>query len=351
MKLIKINFILTTFLSIIFCSSLSLAKEKSPALSCIEFRSLISAFEMMHANLTLPSIGSMESYVSYSPHDKDTLNKSLIFLKMATLFPVMSDSENSSAFKEQFDFELILNAIEEKMEDRERYFTEEEFLNLSPAVKDILFSLKKWHMEKKDDMIYAIKITFDEESPYTEGFDEDFIFRVYYNLFRSIYFRKKAHSYAAENFLNFKGKSYLDKVLLKSELEELKNALYVSNKLNETFFLFTKDFSDRHDINSLELLGVENPEIDLPSKANICSEIYKTYSKLSEKNYQITVFIESTIIERASSLKIPTEKPNKLENPKTQEELIQIVLNDLQIMIYNGIQSLKNPSLEEKNKS
>ena len=299
MKLIKINFILTTFLSIIFCSSLSLAKEKSPYLNCKDLDYAIDSFENRHVNLKLPTI-KLPVYIFNS-------------------------------------FDHIFNFIEEKMESKEVYFTEKEFLSLSPTIRNGLLSLKKMHLEKKDN---TISFTAMHENPYIEGFNErlneDFVDRFYYNLFRTVYFRKKVISSAeTKNFLNFEESSFLESLFLDREIEELKNTLYVSDKLNGNFSSFTKPFYLRYDKKIMK---------------EICNEIYESHSKLSEKIYQKAVYFESKIIEKASNLKIPTEKPDELENPKTQEDLIQKNLNALQMTIYNESQSLENPSLEEKEK-
>ena len=160
----------------------------------------------------------MEAYVIEDSNDEDVnailkyvrdkFNESLIFLKTATLYPTISGSEDSVVFSEKFDFDLILNAIEKKMEGKERYLTEEEFLNSSPVTKTVLSDLTKMHLEQKNNKISFIK-RFFHENPYTKGFNEDFIFRVYYNLFRAVYFRKKVLSSAeTKNFLNFEKKAH-----------------------------------------------------------------------------------------------------------------------------------------------
>ena len=268
-------------------------------------------------------------------HIKDEFNESLIFLKIATLYTTISGSKENESFSKHFDFDLIFNAIEKKMEGKKVYLTEEEFLNSSPITKPVLSKLIKIHLGRKNDKVSLIKNIL-HENPYTEGFDEGFIFRVYYNLFRAVYFRKKVHSSAeTKNFLNFDENSLLELLFLDSEIEELKSTLHISDKLNGSFVSFTRPFLVRYDEKTL---------------TEVCSEIYESHSKLSEKIYQRAVYFEKKIQEKASNLKIPNEKPNELENLKTLGNLIQKNLNALQMTIYNAIQLLESPSLEDKEK-
>ena len=132
-----------------------------------------------------------------------------------------------------------------------------------------------------------------------------------------------------------KKKLILELLFLESEIKKLKSTLHISDKLNGNFVSFTTPFLARYDEKTL---------------GEFCSEIYESYSKLSEKIYQRAVYFENKITEKASNLKIPAEKPDELENPKTLEEFIQKTFNALQMNIYNAIQLLKNPRIEEKTK-
>ena len=74
MKFKKINLTLTLFLSVIFYSPLSLAKEKNPPLHCIDLYSAINDFEFQHINLKLPitklpsSVRESHIFNSFEPH-------------------------------------------------------------------------------------------------------------------------------------------------------------------------------------------------------------------------------------------------------------------------------------------
>ena len=81
---------------------------------------------------------------------------------------------------------------------------------------------------------------------------------------------KQSFSYAeTNNFLNFDENSLLELLFLESEIEELKNTLHVSDKLNGNFASFTEHFLLRYDKNILN---------------EICSEIYESPLQAIRKN-------------------------------------------------------------------